>query len=311
MASGNGGGFERLCLRALWRPLRCGRAAFEGVDIEALVAAGRALLEERSHTAKELGELLREWWPERDTTSLARVIRYLLPLVQVPPRGIWGKSGQAAHTTAEVWLGCPLDPDPSLDEMVLRYLVAFGPATVKNMQTWSGLTRLGEVTDRLRPRLRTFREEHGKELFDLPDAPRPDPDTPSPPRFVPEFDNLILSHADRTRIIAKGYRKAIASKNVMFPATVLVDGFVCRTWKTELTRDGKAKLVIEPFEILLKKERDAVAAEGERSSASWRSRKAPRLSRSGSPSKPRFLPYYSGVESARLRRRGACRSRPR
>ena len=119
-----------LALRPLVQPVfdrhlyanRNHRAAIEGVDIEALVAAGRALLEERPHTAKELGELLREWWPERDPTSLARVIRHLLPLVQVPPRGIWGKSGQAIHTTAEAWLGCPLDSDPSLDEMVLRYL---------------------------------------------------------------------------------------------------------------------------------------------------------------------------------------------
>ncbi len=239
------------------------RAGIEGVDIEALVTAGRALLEERPRTAKELGELLRERWPDRDPASLARAIRHLVPLVQVPPRGIWGKSGPAAHTTAETWLGHPLDPDPSLDEMVVRYLGAFGPATVKDVQTWSGLTRLGEVVERLRPRLRTFRDEHGKELFDLPDAPRPDPDTPSPARFLPEFDNLILSHADRTRVIADEHRKVIASKNGMVPATVLVDGFVRGTWKTERTR-GKATLVIEPFEPLSRENCNALAEEGER-----------------------------------------------
>ena len=239
------------------------RAGIEEVDIEALVAAGRALLEEQPRTAKELGELLRERWPDRDPASLARAIRHLVPLVQVPPRGIWGKSGQAAHTTAEAWLGRPLDPDPSLDEMVVRYLGAFGPATVKDVQTWSGLTRLREVTDRLRSRLRTFRDEQGNELFDLPDAPRPDPDTLSPPRFLPEFDNLILSHADRTRIIANDYRKVIASKNGMVPATVLVDGFVRGTWKTKRARRGKATLVIEPFEPLAKKDRDALSEEGE------------------------------------------------
>jgi hypothetical protein len=260
-----------LALRPLVQPVfdrhlyasRTHREALEGVDIEALVAAGRALLEERPRTAKELGELLRKRWPDRDPASLARAIRHLVPLVQVPPRGIWGKSGKAAHTTAEAWLGRPLDHDPSLDEMVMRYLGAFGPATVKDLQTWSGLTRLGEVTDRLRPRLRTFRDEYGKELFDLPDAPRPDPDTPSPPRFLPEFDNLILSHADRTHIISNDYRKVIASKNGMVPATVLADGFVRGTWKTKRTR-GKAMLVIELFEPLARKERDALAAEGER-----------------------------------------------
>ena len=242
---------------------RTHRVGIEGVDIEALSAAGRALLEERPRTAKELGILLRERWPERDSASLARAIRHLLPLVQVPPRGIWGKSGQASHTTAEAWLGCPLDADPSLEEMVVRYLGAFGPATVKDVQTWSGLTRLREVTDSLRPRLRTFRDEHGKELFDLPDAPRPDADTPAPPRFLPEFDNLILSHADRSRMIADDYRKAIASKNGMVPATVLVDGFVRGTWKTERTR-GKATLAIDQFEPLAKKDRDALVEEGER-----------------------------------------------
>ncbi len=246
------------------RPSHAHREGIEGVDIEVLVATGRALLEERPRTARELGELLRERWPDRDPASLARAIRHLVPLVQVPPRGVWGKSGPAAHTTAEAWLGRPLDPDPSLDEMVVRYLGAFGPATVKDVQTWSGLTRLGEVADRLRSRLRSFSDEHGKELLDLPAAPRPDPDTPAPPRFLPEFDNLILSYADRTRVIANDYRKAIASKNGMVPATVLVDGFVRGTWrKTERAR-GKVTLVIEPFEPLAKKERDALSEEGER-----------------------------------------------
>ena len=242
---------------------RANRANLDGVDIEALVAAGRALLEERPRTAKELGELLQDQWPERDPASLARAIRHLVPLVQVPPRGVWGKSGPAAHTTAEAWLGGPLDPTPSLEEMVLRYLGAFGPATVKDVQIWSGLTRLGEVIERLRPRLLTFLDERGKELFDLPEASRPDPDTPAPPRFLPEFDNLILSHADRTRVIAEEYRKAIASRNGMVPAAFLVDGFAQGTWKIERTR-GRATLVIEPFEPLAKGDRDALAEEGER-----------------------------------------------
>ena len=260
-----------LTLRPLMQPVldrtlystRANRAQLEGIDIEALVAAGRTLLEEKPHTAKELGELLQEQWPERDPASLARAIRHLVPLVQVPPRGLWGKSGPAAHTTAESWLGRALDPTPSIEETILRYLGAFGPATVKDVQTWSGLSRLGEVVERLRPRLSTFRDERGKELFDVPDSPMPDPDTPAPPRFLPEFDNLILSHADRTRVIAEEYRKAIASRNGMVPASVLTGGFVCGTWKTERSR-GKATLEIKPFEHLPKRDRDALAEEGER-----------------------------------------------
>ena len=242
---------------------RADHAGLEGLDVAALVAAGRALLEEKPRTAKELGEILKQRWPEREAASLARAVRHLVPLVQVPPRGIWGKGGPAAHVTAEAWLGRPLDTDPSLDEMVVRYLGAFGPATVKDAQTWSGLTRLDGVFERLRPRLVAFRDERGRELFDLPDAPRPDPHAPAPPRFLPEFDNLILSHADRTRVIADDYRRAIASKNGMVPATVLVDGFVRGTWKAERTR-GKATLAIEQFEPLAKEDRDALAEEGEK-----------------------------------------------
>ncbi|MBA2533603.1 MAG: winged helix DNA-binding domain-containing protein, partial [Rubrobacter sp.] len=229
---------------------RC--ADLQGVDIEALGAAGRALLEEQPRTSRELGELLKERWPDHDPASLSRAIRHLLPLVQVPPRGVWGKSGITTHTTAEAWLGRPLGPASSLEEMVLRYLGAFGPATVADVQTWSGKTRLGGVIEHLRPRLLTFRDERGKELFDLPEAPRPEPDTPSPPRFLPEFDNLILSYADRTRVIAEEYRKAIASRNGMVPATVLLGGFVRGTWKTERA-GSRARIVISPFESLTKK----------------------------------------------------------
>jgi hypothetical protein len=238
------------------------RAAVKQIDAAELVAAGRALLEERPLTAKELGGLLRERWPDQDPDALARAIRNLVPLVQVPPRGVWGESGPAAHTTIEAWLGQQLASSPSPEEMVMRYLGAFGPASVKDAQTWSGLTRLREVFERLRPRLRTFRDQGGAELFDLPDAPRAAPDVPAPVRFVAAFDNLILSHADRSRVIAAEHRKAIASKNGMVPATFLVDGFVRGTWK--VVRDRReATLWISPFEHLPKQDRKALTEEGE------------------------------------------------
>jgi hypothetical protein len=239
------------------------RAAVKEIDAAELVAAGHALLEEQPLTAGELGGLLQERWPDQDPAALARAIRNLVPLVQVPPRGVWGESGPAAHTTIEAWLGQRLDPDPSPDEMMMRYLGAFGPASVKDAQIWSGLTRLREVFERLRPRLRTFRDQGGTELFDLPDAPRPAPDVPAPVRFVAAFDNLILSHADRSRVIAAEHRKAIASKNGMVPATFLVDGFVSGTWK-EVREHGEVTLRISPFEHLPKQDREALAEEGER-----------------------------------------------
>jgi hypothetical protein len=230
----------------------------------ALLEAGRELLDDKPRTNAELRSLLGARWPERDPAALAYAVRGLLPVVHIPPRGIWGESGPVALSTVETWIGRGVESDREPDEMVLRYLRAFGPATVSDVRTWSKLTGLRTVVELLRPRLRTFRDEHGRELFDVPDAPLPDPDTPAPPRFLPRFDNALLSHADRGRIIGDEYRKRIiASGGMGSVGTVLVDGLVRGTWKTERTRK-KATLLIEPFEVLPKKYRDAVAEEGER-----------------------------------------------
>jgi hypothetical protein len=231
-----------------------------GVDVPALLDSGRALLEHRPLTRPELGALLAERWPESDPASLAQAVTYLTPVVQVTPRGVWGKNAQARWTTAEAWLGGTQRPEPALEQIVLRYLAAFGPATVRDIQTWSGLTRLGEVVDRLRPQLRTFRDQHGAELFDLPDAPRPDPDTPAPPRFLPEYDNLLLSHSDRSRVISGDERVPLQPGLGARFGTLLLDGFFGGTWRITRHRDS-AVLQVEPF--TRPSDRDAVAAEGE------------------------------------------------
>ncbi|HEX5869175.1 MAG TPA: winged helix DNA-binding domain-containing protein [Longimicrobium sp.] len=231
-----------------------------GVDLDALADAGRALAEETPRTFHELGPLLAERWPDADPSALGNMVRNLVPLVQVPPRGIWGEGGPAAHTTAEAWLGRPLDAQPDVDGMVLRYLAAFGPATARDVQHWCGLKRMGQVLDRLRPRLRTFRGETGAELFDLPDAPRPDPETPAPVRLLPEFDNVLLSHADRARIITEERRKRVFTVNGIIRPTILVDGMVRGMWKMERQR-AAATLTIDPFEPLAKADRAALEAE--------------------------------------------------
>ncbi|MBO0816355.1 MAG: AlkZ family DNA glycosylase, partial [Actinobacteria bacterium] len=147
--------------------------------------------------------------------------------------------------------------------LVERYLAAFGPATVADLQAWSGLTRLREAVARLRPRLRAFRDEQGRELLDLPGAPRPGPEVPAPARLVAEFDNLSLSHADRTRIVSDAHRKLLYTRNGIFPGTVLLDGFVAGAWRISRERRA-ATVVIEPFEVISRRDRDAIAREAER-----------------------------------------------
>jgi hypothetical protein len=239
-----------------WQASHFGRNLI-GVDLTAVIAEATALMKERPRTFAELGKLLQRRWPDRDPTSLAYAIRYLVPIIQVPPRGIWRKTAAPTWTSTELWLGLPLAPKPSLDKLVVRYLTAFGPATVADVSAWSGLTGLRDVVERLRPRLRTFRDERGRELFDVADGPLPDPDTPAPPRFLPEYDNLLIGHHDRTRVIDHSYRY------VIFIGTLLVDGYVQGTWAIKRGRDT-ATLTIEPLRRLSKTDRLAVAEEGER-----------------------------------------------
>jgi hypothetical protein len=231
-----------------------------GIDADKLIAAGREVLADRPMIFSELGRALAERWPDRDPASLAQAIRAWVPLVQVPPRGVWGRSGRAAHTTIEAWLGTGVDPNPSVDRLVLRYLAAFGPASVKDAQTWCGLTRLAEVFGRLD--LVPFRDDAGRELFDLPDAPRPDPDTPAPPVFLYDFDNLLLSHADRSRVVTAEATQQDYGDNIQ-PSILLVDGFTAGEWKLTRSR-GVATLTIRPFTRLSKKDTSPVAAEGAR-----------------------------------------------
>jgi hypothetical protein len=227
----------------------------KGIDMEALLDAGRAALEEKPRTTAELRKVLAQRWPEHDADSLAYAVHYLVPIVQIPPRGLWAGRGLATFTTCEAWLGRSFEAGPSPDAMVMRYLTSFGPATVADIQSWSGLVKVREVTERLRPRLRTFRDEKGRELFDVPRGILPGPEIDVPPRFLPDYDNVLLAHDDRSRILAHEHRKLVG-----WP-TVLVDGFASGFWK--LTREaGAATLVVETLKRISRKDAAAVAAEG-------------------------------------------------
>jgi Winged helix DNA-binding domain len=235
----------------------------DGIDLETVAAAGRELIEAQPRTRAELSRLLAERWPDRDSLSLAYVITHVVPVVQVPPRGVWGKRGQATWTAAESWLGQPLAPKPDLASMVRRYLAAFGPASVMDFQSWSGLTRIREVVEPMRPRLRTFRDESGTELFDLPDAPLADPDSPAPVRFLPYYDNVLLGHADRTRIVPHEPRAPMFPDYDWNLGSLLVDGFFRGQWKLDRNQ-GRVTLEVEVTKRLSKRHAAAVTAEGRR-----------------------------------------------
>jgi len=168
--------------------------------------------------------------------------------------------GSAHLRPVETWLGRPLDTEARLDDLVLRYLAAFGPATANDMQAWSGLTRLREVTDALGDQLVRLRDADGRELLALPDAPRPDDDTPAPVRLLPEFDNILIGYADRTRIISDEHRRVVFTKNGQIRATIVVDGVVHGMWKIERAR-GTATVAVQPFTRLSAATRDALTAE--------------------------------------------------
>jgi Winged helix DNA-binding domain len=221
------------------------RTGLGGADVREVAAAGLELLAEQPRTRAELSELLAPRWPAADPKSLAHAVTFNSALVQIPPRGLWGATGQATWAPAETWLSHELDPNASADAMVLRYLAAFGPASVADVRTWSGLTGLREVIERLRPDLRTFRDERGKELLDVPESPLPDPDTPAPPRFLPEYDNLVLSHAERSRMF-NGLGPGAPFPRGRALGALLVDGFYRANWV--LTEEnGVATLTIDRF----------------------------------------------------------------
>jgi len=235
-------------------------------ELGEIAAAGRKLVEEQPKSFATLGTLLQQRWPDCATLDLAQAVRTFVPLVQIPPRGLWGGSGQATYASIEQWLGKPpARSSLTIDDLVLRYLRAFGPATVQDAQMWSGLTRLSQVFERLRPKLKTFRDEVGRVLFDLPNAPRPDEDTPAAPRFLPEYDNVLLGHADRSRVLADEHRRLFSGANGNLFGSVLIDGVATARWRVQReAKPERVTLLVEIAGPVSKQTRVAVAEEAER-----------------------------------------------
>ena len=234
-----------------------------GVDLGPVLVFARARLADGPLTATQFRRALAEAFPDLDPNALAFACRNHLALIQVPPMGVWGRRAPLTYSTAEAWLGRAPVADPSIDEVVVRYLSAFGPALVADVAAWCGLPAMREVLDRLRPRLRTFRDERGRELFDVPDAPTPDPDTPAPVRFLPEYDNVLLSHADRSRFgtDVEQVRQLWAAR--VMKGSVLHDGLLRGAWAVD--RDGGGTVTLTVVHLpLAKRARAAIGVEGRR-----------------------------------------------
>ena len=245
----------------LTQALRVLGARAEGLDAGGALKAAHAALKDGPRTFAELREALAGAFPGADVRALGYAVRTQLPLVMLPTEDRWGFPASARFTLAETWLGRPL-ADPETEAVVLRHLAAFGPATAADVQAWSGLGGLKPVLEGLRPRLATFRDERGRELFDLPDAPRPGGDVPAPARFLPEFDSLLLAHADRTRIVSEEDRKHLVTKNLRVRAVFLWDGSVAGTW-TAARAKKQATLTAVPFARLPTGATAALREEGE------------------------------------------------
>jgi hypothetical protein len=231
----------------------------DGCDPLAIADAVREILAEEVLTRPEIARRLAERFPQLDRGEISLVVHMRFALLHPPPAGTWGHRGRVGCVLAENWLGRPLDAGPSAETLVFRYLAAFGPASVKDIQVWSGLTRLAALLKELRPRLRVFRDEAGIDLYDLPDAPIEDADRPAPVVFLPEFDNAVLGHADRTRILRSGDRPLVMPGWSIVRPTVLVDGFVAATWSRK-----DATVTVTPFRPLAASDRSAVEREAAR-----------------------------------------------
>lgn len=251
----------------LWvRPLmqeRLGKgrqAAFgketRSVDLPELARVAREHLRGRTLTRTQLRDLLAPRWPSVDPAALGWSVQALLAVIHTPPSGVWNRGGGTPFTLAEEWLGRSLSSSPSVERLVVRYLAAFGPASVMDIQAWSGLTRLRSVVEGMQ--LRHYRDISGRVLYDLPDAPLASADTPAPVRFLPYFDNLIVAFHDRSRLMTADQRKEICVGSMVYP-TFLVDGIVGGTWELK-----EATLTLRPFEPLPPAAMDELAAEGER-----------------------------------------------
>ncbi|WP_321477274.1 winged helix DNA-binding domain-containing protein [uncultured Paludibaculum sp.] len=230
------------------------------LDIEAVVKAAEGHFGKRPRTFEDLRTTLMEEFPGVDERAMGYAARMQLPLCMVPDDTQFAYGADTNFALASQWLGRPVPDAGGVEDLLLRYLAAFGPASVNDAQCWSGLPKLKPAFEALRPKLTVYKDENGKELFDVPGAPLPAADAPAPVRFLPGFDNAILGHQDRSRIIADEHRSLVTTKNLQVQPTILIDGFVAATWDVTL-RKSAVTIAVKAFGSVPAKTKKLIEAE--------------------------------------------------
>jgi hypothetical protein len=234
------------------------RDRMKAIDVPKLVQAARDHFGAAPCTFGELRAALARRFPKADERAMGYIARTQLPLVMVPTGDRWSFPADSQFTLADDWLDATIaSGEAEPDELVLRYLAAYGPATIADAQSWLGFAGLRPVFDRLRDRLITLEDERGREHFDLPKAPRPKADMPAPVRLLPEFDGVVVSRND-ARVVPEKHRKKVFLSGLRVAPVFLVDGFAAGTWKHD-----KGKIALAPFEPLQRQIREQVEAEAD------------------------------------------------
>ena len=240
------------------------RGRVQGIDLEAVKSEARAFFADGPRDFEALREALGKRRSTADVRAMAYLARMSVPLAQTPSEAAWGYASAPLFALAEAWIGAPVARKADPAALVTRYLAAFGPGGATDVSTWSGLSpaTVRDALESLRPKLAVVADERKREVFDLADAPRPDATAEAPVRFLPEFDNLLLSHADRRRFVADAHRRAVFLPGLRVAATFLVDGFVAGTWSVA-RKGAEAALDVVPFAALGRPVREALEREGE------------------------------------------------
>jgi hypothetical protein len=240
----------------------------KGIDIDKLLAAARACFDANPCTLDDLRKhLVSGPFARLDERAMGYIVKMQLPLIQIPEAAAqWAYPSASNFAVADTWLDEPVKLDDAKlsapHALALRYFAAFGPASIQDFQSFTGLGTMRAAVEELRPKLQTFRDERGRELFDLPKAPRPSEEEDAPVRFLAEFDNVILGYAERARIVDDAHKPALSTKNLLVPAVFLVDGFIAGRWSLEVKK-GIARVIVHPFIALSKPARAALEQEGD------------------------------------------------